>query len=581
MQNGTKTKKKAVTALPASSASSFLQMSESGDIVDVKDVLSCMVEMSRLANEEITRVHNKRLQGGGNEVLQTSYKEEGDARSVVSVADKNAQKIVLAGIRSRFPGLAIVAEEEEEEEEKENEKEEDSMDLDAPPPPPPTSSLPSLPSLRVPLSELVLFVDPLDGTREFVEGRVGNCMCLIGLARRGEPVAGVANAPFSHLAYAMKSAPPVILEPARRPFAGNFSVVREDLSSLRVAISGASCSPIKAIRDTLTELGCTITEVGGAGNKAMRLLTGDFDLVIFNFKTSLWDTAATEALVTAAGGKVTDLFGRKIQHVIPADHPPNFLNKFGVMMTRKGVPHDALSEMFSNMEAVSQVKEFYEPPFCSSALMGEATVNQPTYLCLSCCPPSEGGLNACFCAACIQKCHKDCDVMYVGNVESNCDCKKSGCCKIAEESSDAAAKFLQLTGKPPLCCLAAERGGGSNTDRLDSFDSYRVTSLHPSLKICCEKMVKETKDTHWVGATTCLSECLDEATPFPLENFAARVFKFHFERLKQSGSLPQEIDFERSGAEWWVQVKDLVGDNASTAIDMHYDKDEQLAEDFW
>jgi hypothetical protein len=33
----------------------------------------------------------------------------------------------------------------------------------------------------VPLSSIVIYVDPMDGTREFVEGRLGNVQCLIGI----------------------------------------------------------------------------------------------------------------------------------------------------------------------------------------------------------------------------------------------------------------------------------------------------------------------------------------------------------------------------------------------------------------
>ena len=49
---------------------------------------------------------------------------------------------------------------------------------------------------EIPLEELALFVDPLDGTREFVEGRLKNVACLIGITRNNRPVAGVIGLPF-------------------------------------------------------------------------------------------------------------------------------------------------------------------------------------------------------------------------------------------------------------------------------------------------------------------------------------------------------------------------------------------------
>jgi len=41
-----------------------------------------------------------------------------------------------------------------------------------------------------------VFVDPLDGTREFVEGRLTNVMSLVGIACGGRAVAGAVGLPF-------------------------------------------------------------------------------------------------------------------------------------------------------------------------------------------------------------------------------------------------------------------------------------------------------------------------------------------------------------------------------------------------
>jgi hypothetical protein len=39
-------------------------------------------------------------------------------------------------------------------------------------------------------SEITIYVDPLDGTREFVKERLENCQVLVGIAIGGESVAG-------------------------------------------------------------------------------------------------------------------------------------------------------------------------------------------------------------------------------------------------------------------------------------------------------------------------------------------------------------------------------------------------------
>jgi len=50
---------------------------------------------------------------------------------------------------------------------------------------------------RVNIKDVVIFIDPLDGTREFVEQRLGNVQCLVGIVYKGKPIAGIIGLPFS------------------------------------------------------------------------------------------------------------------------------------------------------------------------------------------------------------------------------------------------------------------------------------------------------------------------------------------------------------------------------------------------
>ena len=50
--------------------------------------------------------------------------------------------------------------------------------------------------VEVRVGDCVVFVDPVDGTREFIEERYQNCQCLIGIAHKGRAVVGVVGIPF-------------------------------------------------------------------------------------------------------------------------------------------------------------------------------------------------------------------------------------------------------------------------------------------------------------------------------------------------------------------------------------------------
>lgn len=59
--------------------------------------------------------------------------------------------------------------------------------------------------VKIPLCELCVWVDPLDGTKEFTEGRYEYVSTLIGISCQGHPVAGIISEPYRHWAGFAKS----------------------------------------------------------------------------------------------------------------------------------------------------------------------------------------------------------------------------------------------------------------------------------------------------------------------------------------------------------------------------------------
>jgi hypothetical protein len=68
--------------------------------------------------------------------------------------------------------------------------------------------------------------------------------------------------------------------------------------------------------------------------QVLALLQGDADVGLMHLKTSLWDTCATEAVLRAAGGVLTDLHGCPIEH--SAGSPT--LNRLGVLASTAALP---------------------------------------------------------------------------------------------------------------------------------------------------------------------------------------------------------------------------------------------------
>jgi 3'-phosphoadenosine 5'-phosphosulfate (PAPS) 3'-phosphatase len=103
------------------------------------------------------------------------------------VADLASQKLIISGLWSVYPGLAVVGEEDTPNLSAAEEKPRlDLVDLEAVPR-----------ELRaVPLDDVCVYIDPLDATKEYTLGKTWCVMTLIGITLRGLPIAGVMHQPF-------------------------------------------------------------------------------------------------------------------------------------------------------------------------------------------------------------------------------------------------------------------------------------------------------------------------------------------------------------------------------------------------
>lgn len=218
-----------------------------------------------------------------------------------------------------------------------------------------------------------------------------------------------------------------------------------------------------------------------------------------------------------------------------------------------------------------------EPTCCSYALTGDKLMMQGVYRCLTC--TTEAEANKCCCVGCAESCHWEHDVEYIGYGLSYCDCG-AGACELFGSSREVAQQVLRAAGGNQVCHEATGRIAGSSTSGLQvqEFSEFLWGSL-ADVDVCrtleeqAAALVRFSKETFWLGA--------GEAPRCVLEAVAAQVFRLHTRGVA--------LDPARSsGAEWWVQVKpcspvgeggDLEADAAS-AIDLHYDKDEFLAERF-
>ena len=135
-------------------------------------------------------------------------------------------------------------------------------------------------------------VDPLDGTAEFVK-RNGEFTVNIALIENKRPVLGVIYAPT--------------LNKLWTSLPSNLPSLTSHVSPFTVLVSRSHRTPEvdayinKVLRPQHPDL---VIDSQGSSLKFARLVEGTADVYVCYSKTKEWDTAAADAILTAAGGQV-------------------------------------------------------------------------------------------------------------------------------------------------------------------------------------------------------------------------------------------------------------------------------------
>ena len=224
-----------------------------------------------------------------------SVSDKADA-SPVTEADVRAETIIVAGLKALAPGLPIVAEE--------------AMAAGAAPL----------------LGSRFWLVDPLDGTREFVN-RNGEFTVNIALIEDGAPRAGVVFAPAIDRLFAGWVGQCAWVEDAgvRRAMHGR-TPPREGLHVLASRSHGDEA----ALRGYLAGKPVARVSYAGSSLKLCLIASAEADLYPRFTRTMEWDIAAGHAVLAAAGGSVDTLDGAPLRYGKPGFGNPHFVARGAV-----------------------------------------------------------------------------------------------------------------------------------------------------------------------------------------------------------------------------------------------------------
>lgn len=152
----------------------------------------------------------------------------------------------------------------------------------------------------------VWIIDPLDGTREYGEGR-DDWAVHVALAVDG--VAHVGAVALPGLAITLTSGAPMPLQPANQPLKMLVSRTRPAAEAVFVA----------------ERLGAELLAMGSAGAKAMAVVRGEADIYLHTGGQYEWDNCAPVAVAQAAGLHVSRVDGSVIRYNNADTYLPDLL----------------------------------------------------------------------------------------------------------------------------------------------------------------------------------------------------------------------------------------------------------------
>jgi 3'(2'), 5'-bisphosphate nucleotidase len=214
-----------------------------------------------------------------------------DDQSPVTEADHAAEAIIVAGLRAATPDFPVIAEEEV-----------------------------AAGRITAPAAACWL-VDPLDGTREFASGK-DEFVVNIGLVRDGRMALGVVSIPaLGELFTGI-----VGLGAWKRDRSGEAAIhtrtpPEEGLTVVASRLHG-DASQIAAL---LAGRRVARTLNYGSALKFCRVAEGVADLYPRFGRTMEWDTAAPQAVLEAAGGRVVTTDGAPLRYGKPGWENPHFI----------------------------------------------------------------------------------------------------------------------------------------------------------------------------------------------------------------------------------------------------------------
>ena len=157
----------------------------------------------------------------------------------------------------------------------------------------------------VPMRDIVVWIDPLDATKEYAQNLREYVTTMVCVAVKGKPVIGVIHNPFTGETYWGWH---------NHGQNMNLSSQKNNRKIPWIIVSRSHAGDVNTTAQKSFGDEVKVIPAGGAGYKVMSLVTGKVDVYLHLTKIKKWDVCAGNAILNSVLGKMTDLKGNNISY---------------------------------------------------------------------------------------------------------------------------------------------------------------------------------------------------------------------------------------------------------------------------
>lgn len=282
--------------------SSYKSDSELKNVVSLKKLLIASIETAIKGGKQVVDVHKspdlqERVKG----------KTKEGANELVTTADERSNCVMYYSLTHAYPEIKVISEESSPES---GCRAYQNLEFDQN-----VLGTNEIEDEEVSVSDVKVWIDPLDATQEFTEKLLEYVTTMVCVAVKGEPVIGVIHFPFGEeprttWAWVGKGVSSDIKQKSAR-------TVDESIKSIIISRSHKG-EVEKIVKEALGE-NVNIISAGGSGYKSLEVASKNVTAYVHTTEIKKWDICAGNAILNALNGHMTTLKNEKITYGSPEE----------------------------------------------------------------------------------------------------------------------------------------------------------------------------------------------------------------------------------------------------------------------